>query len=106
MKKTKSRPTTLASSSAKTAARFRSSKKKAKNPPKLNLVPFARPWVQEDVLEQLEIMKKLTEEGKLVSVVLYYELHTGGYHIHMTGCEDTLKTGSRLMSMGLARLGH
>jgi hypothetical protein len=96
-----------ANSSAKTAKPYRSSKKK-KPPkkPRLKLVPCVSPYLQKDILEQIDIIGKLAKEGKISSAVLYYEFHDGNYRVHCTGCEDTLRTGTILMKLGLMRLGH
>lgn len=83
-------------------------KKKQKKPPKpkLKLVPCVSPYLQKDILEQIDIIGKLAKEGKISNAVLYYESHDGHYRVHCTETNDALKTGTILMKLALMRLGH
>lgn len=77
-----------------------------KKKPKLKLVPCVSPYLQKDILEQIDIIGKLAKEGKIATAVLYYESHDGCYRVHCTGCENALRTGTILMKLALMRLGH
>jgi hypothetical protein len=80
-------------------------KKKQKKPPKpkLKVVPCVSPYLQKDILEQIDIIGKLAKEGKISSAVLYYEFH---YRVHCTETNNALQTGTILMKLALMRLGH
>lgn len=86
------------------AKRSLSSKAK-KNRPKLKIVPICPPYKQEDILRQLKILTELATAGKIETMVVYYELKDGVYHLHVSPSEDTTKTGTHLLQMALVRLG-
>jgi hypothetical protein len=95
---------THANSSAKMVKLSRSSKTK-KNQTKLKIVPIFPPYRQEDILKQLKTLTELATAGKIETLVVYYELKDGVYHLHVSPSEDTTKTGTHLLQMALVRLG-
>ena len=61
--------------------------------------------VKKDALDILESVRKLVEEGKIVSVLIVVEEANGSITSHYQGIEDRFSQAGKLIRLGLRRLG-